>query len=55
MFFQNLKTMKSCIDELLDMNESDIDSMLSKATFGHDMKKKCSCWCASCSEYKDIF
>ena len=33
MFFQNLKTMKSCIDELLDMNESDIDAMLSK---GHD-------------------
>jgi len=33
MFFQNLKVMKSCIDELLDMNESDIDSMLSK---GHD-------------------
>jgi hypothetical protein len=33
MFFQNLKVMKSCIDELLDMNESDIDAMLSK---GHD-------------------
>ena len=33
MFFQNLKVMKSCIDELLDMNENDIDAMLSK---GHD-------------------
>jgi len=30
MFFQNLKVMKSCIDELLDMKESDIDDMLSK-------------------------
>ena len=33
MFFQNIKVMKSCIDELLDMNENDIEAMLSK---GHD-------------------
>ena len=33
MFFQNLKTMKSCIDEMLSMSESKIDTMLSK---GHD-------------------
>jgi translation initiation factor 2 alpha subunit (eIF-2alpha) len=36
MFFQNLQTMKSCIDELLDMNESDIDAMLSKHDWASD-------------------
>ena len=33
MFFQNLKTMKNCIEEMLAMNESKVDEMLED---GHD-------------------
>jgi hypothetical protein len=33
MFFQNLQTVKECIDEILKMNSSEVDSLLSD---GHD-------------------